>query len=122
MTRLFPGKLIGSQRDPKIDNEPLQLRRVIIRNVGPVQALREGAAPFVYDSDPRIYRPTVPVGLNVEVPATPSSRMLVSRGPCSEELGLDKKSGTMMEATRHSHLQMLANAEASRRSGAVCSG
>lgn len=85
-----------------------------------MQALRKGAAPFVYDNDPRIYKPTVPVSLNVEVPATPSSRTLVSRDGRGEEFGLVKKSGAMMEATRHSHLQMLANAEASRRSGAMC--
>ncbi|CAN0491564.1 unnamed protein product [Ectocarpus sp. 12 AP-2014] len=93
---------------------------------------REGAAPFVHDPDPRIYRPTIPSKVPsgccsvVEVPATPSSQILVRREV--EFDGEGRRSGggagktnnrlAMMreEAHRHSHLQMLANVEISRRS------
>lgn len=89
----------------------------------PDQISREGAAPFVHDDDPRIYRPTVPgKGLSVEVPATPSSRTLVSRDSRRSissfgEIGAEAKLAAMKEASRHSRLQMLANVEISRRSG-----
>ena len=94
------------------------------------QPPREGAAPFVHDPDPRIYRPTVPaLGAggrlsNVEVPATPSSRMLVPRhaefdgaGDGGAGDGKNKLAAMREEASRQSHLQMLANVEISRRSG-----
>lgn len=92
---------------------------------------REGAAPFVHDPDPRIYRPTVPaLGAggrlsNVEVPATPSNRMLVPReaefdGGGDRGAGSKRKNKLAVmreEASRHSHLQMLANVDICRRSG-----
>ncbi|CAM9209509.1 unnamed protein product [Scytosiphon promiscuus] len=103
----------------------------VIKDFGPPSMLekvraREGAAPFVHDQDPRIYRPTVPSSaaaasgsLSVEVPATPSSRMLVPReaefdGNKAGEKG--KLAVVREEASRRSHLQMLANMEVSRRS------
>lgn len=81
----------------------------------------------MHDPDPRIYRPTVPSSaaaasgsLSAEVPATPSSRMLVSRE--AEFNGDGRGNGNSLavvreEACRRSHLQMLANKEVSRRSG-----
>ncbi|CAN0075485.1 unnamed protein product, partial [Ectocarpus fasciculatus] len=93
---------------------------------------REGAAPFVHDPDPRIYRPTVPAEVStgcrfgVEVPATPSSQILVRReaefdgeeSRRGDATGKRRNGLAMMreEAHRHSHLQMLANVEISRRS------
>ncbi|CAN0377615.1 unnamed protein product [Pylaiella littoralis] len=107
----------------------------VIKDFGPPSAVnkpgREGAAPFVHDPDSRIYRPTVPAivaggSLGVEVPATPSSRMLVPRGSEFDGGGKDmpgvgggiknKLALLREEASRHSHLQMLANMEVSRRS------
>eukprot|EP00903_Cladosiphon_okamuranus_P013754 g12803.t1 len=106
----------------------------VVKDFGafPSQPPREGAAPFVHDPDPRIYRPTVPAFgdggrlSNVEVPATPSSRMLVSRhaefdggggdGGAGKGKGKNKLAMMREEASRHSHLQMLANVEISRRS------
>lgn len=111
------------------DVRPISVRRA-------PQPGREGAAPFVHDPDSRIYRPTVPAivvggSLGVEVPATPSSRMLVPRGSEFDGGGKDmpgvgggiKNKLALMreEASRHSHLQMLANMEVSRRSGACYS-
>ncbi|CAM9304205.1 unnamed protein product [Sphacelaria rigidula] len=102
---------------------------------GSTKVRREGAAPFVHDDDPRIYRPTVPGGkgrLSVDTPATPSSRALVSRegtrrrtndfggnnvgGAKFEEAGAKAKLAAMSEAFRGSRRQMLANLEISRRS------
>lgn len=80
---------------------------------------RKGAAPFVHDTDPRLYRPTVPLRgtLSVEVPATPSSRTHVPRDV--EVSGCKGKLVAMQEASRCSHLQMLHNVETSRRSGII---
>ncbi|CAN0513853.1 unnamed protein product, partial [Ectocarpus sp. 8 AP-2014] len=96
------------------------------------QPRREGAAPFVHDPDPRIYRPTVPSKVStgcrfgVEVPATPSSQILVRReaefdGEGSRSGGGAGKTNNRLammreEAHRHSHLQMLANVKMFRRS------
>lgn len=80
---------------------------------------RKGAAPFVHDTDPRLYKPTVPLGnsLSVEVPASPSSRVLVPRD--EEAAGCKGKLVDMQKATRHSRQQMLVNMDVARRSGNV---
>eukprot|EP00904_Undaria_pinnatifida_P000503 jgi/Undpi1/10453/HiC_scaffold_29.g12903.m1 len=56
----------------------------VIKDYGAPSAIeprREGAAPFVHNADPRLYRPTVPFegSLSVEVPASPASRVMVPR-------------------------------------------
>lgn len=88
------------------------------------QVGRKGAPPFVFDDDPRIYRPTVPRerGGRVEVPATASSRVMLSRDggrqdDVAREIGIEAKTAAFKEASGHSRLQMLANLELSRYSG-----
>ncbi|CAM9621158.1 unnamed protein product, partial [Laminaria digitata] len=92
----------------------------VIKDYGAPSAIdkpgRHGAAPFVHSADSRLYRPTVPFegSLSVEVPATPSSRVMVPRDV--EAAGCKGKLVAMREASRHSHMQMLANMHVSRRS------
>ncbi|CAM9640094.1 unnamed protein product [Ascophyllum nodosum] len=78
---------------------------------------KAASAPFVHDTDTRLYRPTVPQRgrLSVEVPATPSSRTWVTRDVESSRYKGEKLIA-MQDAYRRSHLQMLANLDASRRS------
>ncbi|CAN0338506.1 unnamed protein product, partial [Discosporangium mesarthrocarpum] len=84
---------------------------------GPLNKQDSRAAPFVQDDDPRVYRPTVPISLTLEEPASPQSRINLSRdGDTKMEIGWEKKLSASHECARKSRLQRLANIEASRRS------
>lgn len=77
--------------------------------------VEEKGAPFILDSDPRLYRPTVPSGKK-EVEATPRSRCYVSAAAPQKEIGIEEKKIAMRNSYIQSRMQMKANLKDARAS------